>query len=110
MENNNSVEKILDLTEEEKQRLRELLYGFASDIANETSWGSWEGELGAFQDTEMEELFDDGLEEVERARENLSETLFNCWENIIPTTIDVSEDKYEAILKERKEKAVAEAA
>lgn len=93
--------KEIKITEEEQERLQKLLYGLGEDIANQTSWGSWEGELGTFQDTEMEELFDDGLEEVERAREDLDDALSNCQDNIIPTTINVSEDKYEAILKER---------
>ena len=98
METNTDAEKLLELTAKEQTALQELLAEWIRDVAQQNYYGSWENSLGAFQDTEIEEVFDEALIPLNDAVDSAFEHI-----NRIPKSLWVNKEPYKAIMKQRKE-------
>ena len=103
MNNTDENEIDLEITKEEHARLTETLATMVNEEADEMHWGG-SNSLGAFEGTEIDELFEEAIHEVISNRDSFYYAKEVARDTDIPKTISVSKKQHKAILKERNDR------
>ena len=92
-------EKLLEIPEEERERLEALLCEWIRDVVRVDDWGCWSNVLGSYKGTEVEELFDEVLMPLQTIIDDAE-----CNADNIPSSMWLDENKHKEIVKEWKDK------
>ena len=94
----------VELTADEQKMFRELLVHRAE--CNRDGCYVDYGEVGAFENTEIDEWIQDGVDEVINAKDELDAVMDDIrYSRAIPKFISVNQQRYNAIQTERRKKA-----